>query len=84
MAATISNHELQQETKKTVLITGVTRGIGRALALEFAKHGHLIIGCGRDKTNLDSLQLQLSNASPQNHLLFIADVVRNAFSFAMS
>ncbi|XP_022994368.1 NADPH-dependent pterin aldehyde reductase-like isoform X2 [Cucurbita maxima] len=82
MAATISNDEVQQkneceeeaETKKTVLITGVTRGIGRALALELAKHGHLIIGCGRDKTNLDSLQLQLSNASPQNHLLFIADV----------
>ncbi|XP_022929933.1 NADPH-dependent pterin aldehyde reductase-like [Cucurbita moschata] len=74
LAIRIQEDKSMAATQKTVLITGVTKGIGRALALELAKHGHLIIGCGRDKTDLDSLQLQLSNASPQNHLLFVADV----------
>lgn len=32
----------------TILITGVSRGIGRALTLEFARKGHNVIGVTRD------------------------------------
>ncbi|XP_031742573.1 NADPH-dependent pterin aldehyde reductase-like [Cucumis sativus] len=61
---------------KKVLITGVSRGLGRALALELATYGHTVIGCSRDQTKLDSLQLQLSKVSPNaNHLLLSIDVL---------
>lgn len=45
---------------KTALITGATSGIGRATALEFAKHGIRLILCGRRKERLDDLQILLS------------------------
>ena len=60
---------------RKVLITGVSKGLGRALALELATHGHTIIGCSRDQTKLDSLQEQLSKSSPIQHFLFTLDVV---------
>lgn len=41
---------------RTVLITGVTRGIGRALAERLAGDGHLVLGCGRDAARLASLR----------------------------
>jgi NAD(P)-dependent dehydrogenase (short-subunit alcohol dehydrogenase family) len=34
---------------KIVLITGVTRGLGRAMADEFTRLGHTVLGCGRSK-----------------------------------
>ena len=34
---------------KIVLITGVTRGLGRAMADELARLGHTVLGCGRSK-----------------------------------
>lgn len=37
-----------------ILITGASKGIGRYIALEFAKNGHNIIGCS--KSNFDSLK----------------------------
>jgi NAD(P)-dependent dehydrogenase (short-subunit alcohol dehydrogenase family) len=32
---------------KIIVITGVTRGLGRALAEWFIAHGHTVVGCGR-------------------------------------
>lgn len=58
---------------RTVLITGVSKGLGRALALELAKRGHTVIGCARTQEKLTALQSELS--SPANHLLLTADVV---------
>ena len=49
--------------QRTVLITGVSRGLGKALALEMAKRGHTIIGCSRSQDKLNSLQAELSSAS---------------------
>lgn len=34
-----------------ILITGVSKGIGRSIALEFAKNNHNIIGCSRSDLN---------------------------------
>ncbi|XP_014508650.1 NADPH-dependent pterin aldehyde reductase [Vigna radiata var. radiata] len=67
--------ERKMKTGRTVLITGVGKGLGRALAVELATRGHTIIGCSRSQHNLDSLQTQLSSSNRNhNHLFFNADV----------
>jgi NAD(P)-dependent dehydrogenase (short-subunit alcohol dehydrogenase family) len=43
---------------KTILITGVSRGLGRALAEEFIRLGHTVIGCGRSGKEIVLLQKQ--------------------------
>lgn len=35
-----------------VVITGASRGIGKAIAIEFASHGHHLFLCSRSETNL--------------------------------
>lgn len=41
--------------QKLILITGVTRGLGRAMAEEFARLGHVVAGCGRSRGELDQV-----------------------------
>lgn len=43
-------------TGRTILVTGVTRGLGRSLALRFAALGHVVVGCGRTAKAVDELQ----------------------------
>ena len=39
--------------KKTVLVTGSSRGIGRAIALKYAEHGYnVVINCARLKSQV--------------------------------
>ncbi|KAG5548653.1 hypothetical protein RHGRI_014111 [Rhododendron griersonianum] len=76
--------------QRTVLITGVSRGLGRALALEMAKRGHTVIGCSRSQDKLDSLHSELSSSafpaaqpdsnpsSPDRHLFMNVDVRSNS------
>lgn len=46
--------------KKTVLVTGASRGIGRAIAIEFAKAGYqLVITCSKTETALLQLKQEL-------------------------
>ena len=40
---------------KVIVITGVTRGLGRALALRFEELGHTLLGCGRDHEQIGKL-----------------------------
>lgn len=44
--------EERQALKPVAIITGATRGIGRALAEEFAKNGHSVMLSGRDEARL--------------------------------
>lgn len=48
----------------TILITGVTRGLGRALAEWYISHGHTVIGCGRSGTEI--FDLRFSHAEPHS------------------
>ena len=41
---------------KIIVITGVTRGLGRALTEKFAELGHTVLGCGRSEKALDELR----------------------------
>jgi NAD(P)-dependent dehydrogenase (short-subunit alcohol dehydrogenase family) len=45
--------------KATVVITGVTRGLGRAMAEEFARLGHPVVGCGRSQKEIEQLRAEL-------------------------
>jgi len=40
---------------KLIVITGVTRGLGRAMAHELIAHGHVVVGCGRSAVTIDEL-----------------------------
>lgn len=47
-----------------ILITGVTRGLGRALAEHYIKEGHTVIGCGRSADGI--LDLRFTYPAPQD------------------
>jgi NAD(P)-dependent dehydrogenase (short-subunit alcohol dehydrogenase family) len=44
---------------RLVLITGVSRGLGHAMAEEFARLGHVVVGCGRSRKPISALQSRL-------------------------
>src|ERR1022692_4463884 len=46
---------------KIVLITGVTRGLGRAMVDEFARLGHTVCGCGRSVKVIEQLRRQIGS-----------------------
>jgi NAD(P)-dependent dehydrogenase (short-subunit alcohol dehydrogenase family) len=45
--------------RKIVLITGVTRGLGRAMVDEFIGHDHTVLGCGRSQKGIEQLRRQV-------------------------
>ena len=62
-------------SKKTILITGATDGIGKALAIEFSKLGANIILLGRDSSKLDKVYDQLEHSyESQKHLILEVDL----------
>jgi NAD(P)-dependent dehydrogenase (short-subunit alcohol dehydrogenase family) len=56
--------------KKVVLITGATRGLGRAMAEEFIRLGHTVLGCGRSEEQIE----QLARRFGQPHNFRVVDV----------
>lgn len=59
---------------RIVLITGVSRGLGLAMARKFAALGHTVIGCGRSKQAISRLSKELG---PPHHIT-VVDVTRDA------
>ena len=55
---------------RTILITGATRGLGRALAERWASEGHRLVVCGRDPVQVAELQALLG----EGHLASVLDV----------
>ncbi|WP_411360237.1 SDR family NAD(P)-dependent oxidoreductase [Pseudidiomarina sp. YC-516-91] len=45
-----------------VLITGATSGIGKQLAMDYAKAGHHVVACGRNKEALQALEQEFPDA----------------------
>ncbi len=50
-----------KDNKKNVLITGITSGIGRALAHQFAKNGYSLVGVARNEEKLKEVSSELQN-----------------------
>lgn len=61
-------------TKNLLVITGATKGVGRALVDEFANRGWTIAGCGRSANEIQELQ---NKFGPQ-HLFSIVDIADDA------
>ena len=61
--------------RKTVLITGASRGIGRAIATAFAKEGcNLVITCSKSETELLELKKELEEKYAVDVLASVGDV----------
>lgn len=55
---------MSNRTALKIVITGVTRGLGRALAEKFIADGHTVIGCGRSANAI--FDLRFSHPAPQD------------------
>jgi len=44
---------------RVIVITGVTRGLGRAMVSQFAGLGHIVVGCGRAESAIAALAAEL-------------------------
>ena len=53
---------------KKCLITGASRGIGKALALEMARHDFLLALTGRDREQLDAVREEIIGIQPSAHV----------------
>ncbi|HTN76713.1 MAG TPA: SDR family oxidoreductase [Pirellulaceae bacterium] len=57
-------------TRKRIVITGVGRGLGRAMAAEFAARGHLVLGCSQSPNTVAALTREF----PLPHRFDVVDV----------
>ena len=60
--------------EKTVVLTGVSRGLGLAMVSEFIEQGHRVLGCARSAHAI----AQLSQIYSDPHVFQVVDVADNA------
>jgi len=65
---------MAKSSSRIVVITGATRGLGRAMAEAFAAQGNTVIGCGRSKGPIAELQKALGKP----HRFDVIDVTSDA------
>jgi NAD(P)-dependent dehydrogenase (short-subunit alcohol dehydrogenase family) len=51
----------QELSGTTAVVTGASRGFGRAIAIALAKHGSHVVGVARDRARLEELHAQLGD-----------------------
>ena len=52
----ILTHSQENQRPHTLIVTGASSGIGRALALQLARDGHMVLAVGRDAVRLAALK----------------------------
>jgi len=62
------------QQSRAIVITGVTRGLGRTMAQGFAAAGHTIVGCGRSTDAISKLRKQFDS----RHRFDCVDVANDA------
>ena len=63
---------MQQSKSSMIVITGVTKGLGRALCEGFNELGHTVVGCGRSLNEIEKL-----NHLYQAHQFDVVDLSNN-------
>ncbi len=58
---------------KVALISGASRGLGKAIALSYAREGANIIICARDKASLEAVRQQITQSS-RDCLAIVTDI----------
>ena len=62
-------------TKKVVLVTGSSRGIGKAIAVKFAREGyHVILNCARRERELLCTKKEIERLHASSCLSFLGDM----------
>jgi NAD(P)-dependent dehydrogenase (short-subunit alcohol dehydrogenase family) len=64
---------MSKSTSKVIVITGVTRGLGRCMVERFVELGHTVLGCGRSAAEVANLRKKYLKP----HDFTILDVSRN-------
>jgi NAD(P)-dependent dehydrogenase (short-subunit alcohol dehydrogenase family) len=64
---------MSPQKKKNILITGVSRGLGRAMAEAFIARGHRVWGCARNAQAVEELRRRW----PEPHSFEVVDVSRD-------
>jgi 3-oxoacyl-[acyl-carrier protein] reductase len=64
-----------------IVVTGATKGIGKAIALLFAKHGFNVAACARTQADLDTLKGELIALHPSATIItrFVTFQKRNRY-----
>lgn len=60
-------------SRKIVLVTGASRGIGRAIAQKFAEEGHFVIGTATSEKGAKAIEEYLSEAGGIGRVLDVCD-----------
>src|SRR5829696_7511537 len=55
---------------RTIVLTGATKGLGRALSRCLAEMGHVVLGCGRSRDRVEELRGELGG----QHRFDVVDV----------
>lgn len=55
--------------RQIILITGASDGIGKQLAIDFAKRGAVVIGCGRSIARLKAVLKEVRQTSPASAMM---------------
>ena len=69
---------------KVVVVTGGSRGIGRAIALALAAEGAKVVTCARGQEGLDAVLIELRAAGAGPHTGVVADVTTAAGAAALA
>jgi NAD(P)-dependent dehydrogenase (short-subunit alcohol dehydrogenase family) len=62
-----NNERASALSEKTIVVTGASRGLGRAVAIEFAARGANVLGVGRDESALQETAHLAGQASLPQH-----------------
>lgn len=63
-------------SRKIILVTGASRGIGKAIALRFAKEGHFVIGTATSEKGVEVINEYLSDYDGVGRVLDVCDTAQ--------